>query len=191
MFGRDPTAFRIPHLRITHVSFLHGENDWMDAAGGLHVQEQCRAMRQNNGLDAAPAVDVYQVSNNAGHLLVLDYWREFNTVMVLVAGLQPSGLDGALPRKLFPNQTVPGTNEMGKLLRRAPTKPVAATACCSQANDYQLVVDGMHVKSSMVQEKSLGAQHDDLALPGTILLIPSVWCQYPAQLGDDFGHVTK
>ena len=120
-YGQNPTEFRIPHLRIPHVSFLYGENDWMDAKGGLNVQAECEARPEGE----APSVDVFQVSN-AGHLLMLDNWRGFNTAMVLSAGMHPDTGDRPLPIKLSPEQNQQRTNEMEKLMRRAPTEPVPA-----------------------------------------------------------------
>ena len=40
-FGKSPTEFRAPRLRIQHVSFLYGERDWMDVNGALRVQARC------------------------------------------------------------------------------------------------------------------------------------------------------
>jgi len=113
-FGRSPTEFRIPHLRIPHVSFLYGETDWMDANGGLSVQLRC----ENQPTGEAPTVDVYQVSN-AGHLLMLENWEEFNTGMVLSAGLQPAEKDGSLPTKLSAARPPDVRNEMAKQSRVA------------------------------------------------------------------------
>eukprot|EP00977_Amphora_coffeiformis_P008179 scaffold1828_cov169-Amphora_coffeaeformis.AAC.18 len=53
-FGREPTEFRIPHLKVPHVSFLYGESDWMDANGGLGVQLQC----ESQATGEAPSVDI-------------------------------------------------------------------------------------------------------------------------------------
>jgi cardiolipin-specific phospholipase len=82
-FGIKPTQHRIPNLRVPSVSFLYGSNDWMDAAGGLEVQLATEEM-QGRG-ERAPTVEVYRV-NQAGHLLMLDNWQEFNNGVVLSAG---------------------------------------------------------------------------------------------------------
>ncbi len=55
----------------------------MDASGGLQVQLATEEM-QGRG-EHAPTVEVYRV-NQAGHLLMLDNWQEFNNGVVLSAG---------------------------------------------------------------------------------------------------------
>lgn len=92
--GRNPTEFRIPHLRVKNVSFLYGERDWMDVNGALRVQARCQEAIQG------PCASVFQVSD-AGHLLMVDNWQEFNSAMVLAAGLRLNNPQGQLPRKLF------------------------------------------------------------------------------------------
>jgi cardiolipin-specific phospholipase len=82
-FGIKPTQHRIPNLRVPSVSFLYGSHDWMDVAGGLEVQLATEEM-QDRG-ERAPTVEVYRV-NQAGHLLMLDNWQEFNNGVVLSAG---------------------------------------------------------------------------------------------------------
>lgn len=84
LFGRKATEHRIPHLQVPHVSFVYGESDWMDAGGGLQVEENCAKAPQK-----APLVDVYRVSS-AGHLVMLDNFKEFNTAILWSAGIQPS-----------------------------------------------------------------------------------------------------
>jgi pimeloyl-ACP methyl ester carboxylesterase len=82
-YGIKPTQHRIPNLKVPSVSFLYGSNDWMDASGGLQVQLATEEM-QGRG-ERAPTVEVYRV-NQAGHLLMLDNWQEFNNGVVLSAG---------------------------------------------------------------------------------------------------------
>ena len=83
VLAKKPLVNRIPHLKIPNVSFLYGSSDWMDYSGGLDTQSACEAQhRQGN---VAPNVDVYGV-RNAGHLLMLDNWEEFNVGVVLSAG---------------------------------------------------------------------------------------------------------
>ena len=84
VFGRKPLQHRIAKLQVQSCSFLYGDNDWMDINGGLLVQESC-AKRKQDGL-SAPAVNVYKVSE-AGHLLMLENWKEFNHGLVMAAGL--------------------------------------------------------------------------------------------------------
>jgi cardiolipin-specific phospholipase len=114
-FGRNPTENRIPYLKISHVSFLYGENDWMDVEGGLNVQTLCEEQSDRQ----APSIDVFQVKN-AGHLLMLDNWREFNVGMALSAGLTPK-CDEARPIKLVPGQFVRGENEIETMTHRSPS----------------------------------------------------------------------
>jgi cardiolipin-specific phospholipase len=82
-YGIKPTQHRIPNLKVPSVSFLYGSHDWMDASGGLQVQLATEEM-QGRG-ERAPTVEVYRV-NQAGHLLMLDNWQEFNNGLVLSAG---------------------------------------------------------------------------------------------------------
>jgi hypothetical protein len=48
------------------------------------VQRVCEEQRLN-GDKAAPSIDVYEVSN-AGHLLMLENWKEFNAGLILAGG---------------------------------------------------------------------------------------------------------
>jgi len=49
-FARVPTLHRIPFLKVAHVSFIYGQNDWMDPTGGI---------------------DVYGVKNNSAMVIAL------------------------------------------------------------------------------------------------------------------------
>lgn len=118
IFGVNPTEHRIPHLRVPRVSFLYGDEDWMDARDGLRVRNHCKKLEQQQSAEMTPLVDVYQVSN-AGHLLMLENWEEFNTGMVLSAGLQPAEKDGSLPTKLSAARPPDVRNEMAKQSRVA------------------------------------------------------------------------
>jgi cardiolipin-specific phospholipase len=100
--GRKPTRHRVPNLKIPHVSFLYGSNDWMDPAGGLQVQLATEDMKSRG--EQAPDVNVYQVSK-AGHLLMLENWEEFNAGVVMSAGGRGSlAIHAPLPTKLDPNK---------------------------------------------------------------------------------------
>lgn len=92
-FAKVPMAHRIPSLKIKNVSFLYGAVDWMDAKGGLQVQQMVEADKGND-----TKVDVYQIPK-AGHLLMLDNWLDFEKGIVMAAG----GKAQAGPRKLTPN----------------------------------------------------------------------------------------
>ena len=83
-FAHKPTLHRIPELKVKHVSFIYGQNDWMDpTAGGIETLKKCQEM-QKAGIET-PDIHVYGV-RNAGHLLMLENWQEFNSAMILAAG---------------------------------------------------------------------------------------------------------
>jgi pimeloyl-ACP methyl ester carboxylesterase len=86
--ARNPLIRRIPLLKVPQVTFLYGSNDWMDSTGGLDTKRFCEEIDS----PTTPKIEVYEVSN-AGHLLMLDNYEEFNAGVV-IGGL---GL-GALPR---------------------------------------------------------------------------------------------
>jgi cardiolipin-specific phospholipase len=127
--ARKPTVDRIPLLKVPHITFVYGQNDWMDIQGGLDVQKACDTKRQqlqtsneNAGVspdilhdqhtgrapgNLPPKVHVHLVKE-AGHLLMLDNWHEFNS-SVIMAGLgrtyfetrvlkTANGLDLAIPQ---------------------------------------------------------------------------------------------
>lgn len=89
-YARKPTVYRIPKLKVPHITFIYGEHDWMDVNGGLDVQQICdentTAYHSNddNGVNAVkpPYVDVLVVKH-AGHLLMLENWEEFNNSILL------------------------------------------------------------------------------------------------------------
>lgn len=83
-FAYKPTLHRIPFLRVKHVSFIYGQNDWMDPLlGGVETLRRCQEMKKDG--EPTPEVRVYGV-RNAGHLLMLENWKEFNSAMILAAG---------------------------------------------------------------------------------------------------------
>ena len=82
-FGKQPTVHRIPSLKVKHVSFLYGDADWMDPEGGMEVQRICD-LRRLRGKDC-PTIQVHKVKN-AGHLLMLDNWHDFNSAVALSGG---------------------------------------------------------------------------------------------------------
>ena len=110
--GRKPLQHRIRHLKVPQVTFLYGDNDWMDSSGGLAAERTCQQVR------TAPKVDVLEVPK-AGHLLMLDNWAAVNAG-IIVGGLginhqqAPQVLSKeeatAVPRKLAvgaPNVSTP------------------------------------------------------------------------------------
>jgi len=83
-FGINPLVYRIPSLKVKHVSFIYGQNDWMDPSAGVQAKELCD-MRRIEGNDDIPEVQVYGV-RDAGHLLMLENWKEFNNAVIMSAG---------------------------------------------------------------------------------------------------------
>ncbi|GKZ00749.1 hypothetical protein MPSEU_001026800 [Mayamaea pseudoterrestris] len=134
--GRVPLVNRIPLLKVPHVSFLYGSHDWMDVEGGLQVQakteEQGKRRANDSTIAVPPKVEVYRV-NQAGHLLMLDNWREFNQGVIIGAGGQatdsaymPTKLDASLlAAKADGGQPIRSYNEMNRMTRR-PTGMAAA-----------------------------------------------------------------
>jgi cardiolipin-specific phospholipase len=113
--GRKPTLHRIPHLKIPQVTFLYGDNDWMDSTGGLAVERACQ-----QSPTTSPKVEVYEVQN-AGHLLMLDNWAAFNSGVV-IGGLGRHALSkdsSPMPRKLVAGTTT--TSPAGSSLANTTT----------------------------------------------------------------------
>lgn len=91
LHGRDPTELRIPNLEVQSVSFLYGAQDWMDIDGALRVQAHCGDEKD---------VAVYRVSQ-AGHLLMLENWQEFNAGLIQAAKGKVD-LNVVQPERVFP-----------------------------------------------------------------------------------------
>jgi hypothetical protein len=80
--ARKPTVFRIPNLKVPHITFIYGEYDWMDLNGGLDVQRICDEKKRTvDDNQPPPEVDVLVVKG-AGHLLMLENWEEFNNAIL-------------------------------------------------------------------------------------------------------------
>jgi len=90
--ARKPAVHRIPSLNVRSVAFLYGEVDWMDASGGLLVQQRAE-QRRKGGLEA-PEVEVYGI-RNAGHLLMLENYQEFNAAVAKALGCEHRLPEGA------------------------------------------------------------------------------------------------
>jgi cardiolipin-specific phospholipase len=106
-FARVPLIDRIPEIKSggsdenngeegLEVHFVYGENDWMDYRGGLDVQRLCHEKMQDSRTTTTtttsaktqsppPKVFVHGV-RNAGHLLMLENYQEFNAAMAIAAG---------------------------------------------------------------------------------------------------------
>ena len=104
-FAKVPALYRIPSLKVKHISFIYGQNDWMDPSGGIEAMEIVEALKMeeqkkvqddcmeiNNDIDNLdhndsryPTIEVYGVKN-AGHLLMLENWQEFNAAMIMALG---------------------------------------------------------------------------------------------------------
>jgi cardiolipin-specific phospholipase len=97
--AKRPTEHRIPKLRVPKVTFLYGDHDWMDPEGGLKVQQRCQESQH-----PSPDVTVYSI-RDAGHLLMLENWQEFNAGVILGAGGSRETLppDSPLPTLLHPS----------------------------------------------------------------------------------------
>jgi len=106
--ARNPTIHRIPKLKVKHVSFLYGVNDWMDVRGGLDVQSICQEQLRQ-GKDA-PQTEVYKVQN-AGHLLMLDNWKGFNAAVIMAGGGKADALTLESDKSHLPIRMSPITDE--------------------------------------------------------------------------------
>jgi len=89
-FAKNPAVDRIPNLKVKHVSFIYGQMDWMNPTGGLEAQRLC--IEKHSKGETAPNVDVLGVKN-AGHLLMLENWQEFNSAVTISAGRDISSDD--------------------------------------------------------------------------------------------------
>lgn len=109
-YAKNPMEFRIPHLKVKSVAFLYGQHDWMDSTGGTAVQLRCTNLQQQKV--PAPEVEVYELSQ-AGHLLMLENWQEFNAAVILGAGGSQKDLPSqwSLPTKLDPSNFVKDQEE--------------------------------------------------------------------------------
>ena len=111
-FAKVPLIHRIPKLRGGNgkdgleVHFVYGERDWMDFKGGMDVQRLCHERNQQTTTSGtsqlesnpAPKVFVHGV-RNAGHLLMLENYQEFNAAMAIAAGREgdlPSGISRSI-----------------------------------------------------------------------------------------------
>jgi len=83
-FAKVAALYRIPKLDVKDVTFIYGQYDWMDAGGGIDAKNICNQMRQD-GKKNVPNVTVLGVKD-AGHLLMLENWEEFNSAVIHAAG---------------------------------------------------------------------------------------------------------
>jgi hypothetical protein len=84
-FVKRPALNRISSkVNVKNVTFVYGQNDWMDALAGIETKRICNQMRKEGKHDA-PIVWVLGVKD-AGHLLMLENWEEFNSAVVHAAG---------------------------------------------------------------------------------------------------------
>jgi len=123
-FAKIPLVHRIPNIKTDReegmeVHFVYGQNDWMDYRGGIDVQRLCHNKRveweKNKELSKSnddvedtgskssepPKVFVHGVSQ-AGHLLMLDNYEEFNSALIIASGGEAS----LLPRTPRPMEFV-------------------------------------------------------------------------------------
>jgi cardiolipin-specific phospholipase len=124
VIARKPLVHRIPHLDVPQVTFLYGDNDWMDSSGGLAAERSCQQ------IPTAPKVDVYEVPK-AGHLLMLDNWAAVNAG-IIVGGLGIGDSQAALvlakedaavlPRKLVAGTEVSPSTQSATTASSSPVK---------------------------------------------------------------------
>jgi hypothetical protein len=63
-YARKPTVYRIPNVKVPHITFIYGEYDWMDVNGGLDVQRICHEnatayiQHHHNSVNAVKPPDV-------------------------------------------------------------------------------------------------------------------------------------
>ncbi len=93
-FARIPLLHRIPFLKVDKISFIYGQHDWMDPSAGVEVMDivqqlnndkEKTSMGRSKEERTTPKIDVYGVKN-AGHLLMLENWEEFNAAMIMALG---------------------------------------------------------------------------------------------------------
>lgn len=104
--ARVPLIDRIPNL-VGHddnlsndgleIHSIYGERDWMDYRGGVECQRICEARRaewEAAGCVGKPPPKVYVHGiKDAGHLLMLDNYEDFNDAVLLAAGVGGGGGD--------------------------------------------------------------------------------------------------
>lgn len=117
VIAKSPLVHRIPNLKVIHISFLYGDRDWMQISGGLDVQRTC-VQKQRDG-ETAPNVNVYKV-RDAGHLLMLDNWQEFNAGVILSAGWTKEALGNDYPIPMEESY-LPGMTKHGSTSSSTPT----------------------------------------------------------------------
>mmetsp|Transcript_6054 Transcript_6054/g.9102 ORF Transcript_6054/g.9102 Transcript_6054/m.9102 type:complete len:437 (-) Transcript_6054:116-1426(-) len=83
--AKRPSLNRIARLNVRNIYFIYGQHDWMDAGGGIEVQRICDQMKRDGTSENVPNVSVLGVKN-AGHLLMLENWEEFNSAVLHAAG---------------------------------------------------------------------------------------------------------
>lgn len=83
-FAKRPIMHRIPALQVSDISFIYGQQDWMDPSAGLEVQRICNEESEKGGTNP-PRVQVFGVKN-AGHLLMLENYAEFNSAVIMAGG---------------------------------------------------------------------------------------------------------
>lgn len=146
-FARVPLIDRIPEIKSggsdenngeegLEVHFVYGENDWMDYRGGLDVQRLCHEKMQDrrttttttrsaeNNQSPPPKVFVHGV-RNAGHLLMLDNYQEFNAAMAIAAGREedlPPGMSRSV--EFVCDEVAAAANAEGTTFRSSRKKVV-------------------------------------------------------------------
>lgn len=129
--AKRPTVHRIPKLKVKDISFIYGESDWMDVNGGLEVERICKEMKMNGQTDA-PNVQVHGVQQ-AGHMLHLDNWEEFNSAVIMAGGGEHTlSVHAPRPGK-FPSNGVENWYSSSEA-RKRPTRSRRARTDSTQAS---------------------------------------------------------
>ena len=84
-YAKRPILHRIPSLQVSEISFIYGQSDWMDPSAGLEVQRICNEENEKGIKKNKPKVKVFGVKN-AGHLLMLENYAEFNSAVIMAGG---------------------------------------------------------------------------------------------------------
>jgi len=121
-YALSPTVNRIPKLKVPSISFIYGQNDWMNPNDASEVESIC----QNKG-SGAPSINIFLVEN-AGHMMFYENWQSFNAAMILAdGGIVPVGLPE--PFKFHSSLYKPGV-----FARKYAVKDKASLICAKEMN---------------------------------------------------------
>ena len=115
LLAKKPLQHRIPKLAVQNVSFLYGEEDWMDVSASLSTKRRCDMDEK------APNANVFIV-RDSGHLLMMQNWHMTNAVVTYAGG-------GEVPRGHLPVQLKPGQEDLSDSFIR---KTVRHNSFCTE-----------------------------------------------------------